>query len=229
MTYLEVSNFIIQNEIGLEGNLLLESTDTSERLKSNIIHSLSKNNLLNKLHNFTKDNKSKIRFYPLQNKPESLSYKIYDTGYNKLLLAATTKGLAYIDIYEEDSLEKMKTYFAGSKLVEEDSEYFKQALDYLASKGATTIDCHIKGTEFQLAVWEAVSQIAWGKLSTYKEIAEYIQRPGSTRAVGAAIGRNPVAILIPCHRVIRSDGKWAGFKWGNQTKASLLVYEQLSS
>ena len=73
---------------------------------------------------------------------------------------------------------------------------------------------HLKGTDFQLKVWETLLKIPMGKLSTYGNIAAQIQSPKASRAVGSAIGDNPVAFLIPCHRVIQSTGIFGGYHWG---------------
>jgi len=82
------------------------------------------------------------------------------------------------------------------------------------------------GTEFQLSIWEALKQIPAGQTTTYAQIAENIGRPKAVRAVGTAIGANPIAYLIPCHRVIRTDGTLGGFRWGMECKRKMLAYEK---
>ena len=82
------------------------------------------------------------------------------------------------------------------------------------------------GTEFQLSVWHALQQIPAGKTTTYAQIAAEINRPKAVRAVGTAIGANPIAFLIPCHRVIRTDGGLGGFRWGLECKKMMLEYEK---
>ena len=81
------------------------------------------------------------------------------------------------------------------------------------------------GTDFQKEVWQALATIPFGKTLSYGEIARQIGRPKAVRAVGAAIGKNPLSIIVPCHRVIGSDGKLTGFAGGLETKASLLRVE----
>jgi methylated-DNA-[protein]-cysteine S-methyltransferase len=85
----------------------------------------------------------------------------------------------------------------------------------------------LNGTEFQKKVWGAISRIPRGKVITYKELAQKIGRPNSVRAVGNAVGANPMPIMIPCHRVVRSDGKLGGYsgKGGAKTKRALLIAE----
>ncbi|PKL05874.1 MAG: 6-O-methylguanine DNA methyltransferase [Spirochaetae bacterium HGW-Spirochaetae-9] len=84
---------------------------------------------------------------------------------------------------------------------------------------------HLKGTNFQLKVWQALLSIPEGALVSYGRLAEMIGAPGSSRAVGTALGQNPVGFLIPCHRVLRSTGAFGGYKWGIERKKALIAYE----
>jgi AraC family transcriptional regulator of adaptative response/methylated-DNA-[protein]-cysteine methyltransferase len=92
-----------------------------------------------------------------------------------------------------------------------------------------TVKLHLKGTSFQLKVWETLLKIPLGGLSTYGKIAEQIQSPGASRAVGAAIGSNPVAYLIPCHRVIRTAGEIGEYHWGSTRKTAIIGWEAARS
>ena len=83
----------------------------------------------------------------------------------------------------------------------------------------------MKGTEFQLKVWETLLKIPVGQLTTYGNIAREIQMPQASRAVGTAIGDNPVAFLIPCHRIIQSTGILGGYHWGTTRKAAIIGWE----
>ncbi len=87
------------------------------------------------------------------------------------------------------------------------------------------IKLHLKCTDFQLKVWETLLKIPMGQLSTYGTIAHQIQKPNASRAVGTAIGSNPVAFLIPCHRVIQSSGTFGGYMWGNTRKTAIIGWE----
>jgi AraC family transcriptional regulator of adaptative response/methylated-DNA-[protein]-cysteine methyltransferase len=84
---------------------------------------------------------------------------------------------------------------------------------------------HLRGTNFQIKVWEALLRIPPGSVTTYGGIADQVGRPGATRAVGSAVGRNPVAVLIPCHRVIRKLGEFGGYRYGSARKKALLGWE----
>lgn len=87
------------------------------------------------------------------------------------------------------------------------------------------IKLHLNGTPFQLKVWETLLKVPLGDLTTYGSIAEKIEQPGASRAVGSAIGNNPVAFLIPCHRVIQSTGNIGGYRWGNTRKSAIIGWE----
>lgn len=87
------------------------------------------------------------------------------------------------------------------------------------------ISLHLKGTEFQFRVWQALLAVPLGGLLAYKDIAKIVGTPGACRAVGTAIGQNPVAVLIPCHRIVRTSGEIGGYRWGLSCKTRLLNWE----
>jgi AraC family transcriptional regulator of adaptative response/methylated-DNA-[protein]-cysteine methyltransferase len=87
------------------------------------------------------------------------------------------------------------------------------------------IKLHLKGTDFQLKVWETLLKIPMGQLSTYGSIAKKLEKPTAARPVGTAIGNNPVAFLIPCHRVIQATGNFDGYMWGNTRKTAIIGWE----
>jgi AraC family transcriptional regulator of adaptative response/methylated-DNA-[protein]-cysteine methyltransferase len=88
---------------------------------------------------------------------------------------------------------------------------------------------HISGTNFQIQVWKALLRLPSGETTSYGEVARAVGRPGAARAVGSAVGSNPVAWLIPCHRVLRSDGKLGGYHWGPRRKEAMLAWETAHS
>lgn len=96
---------------------------------------------------------------------------------------------------------------------------------FAAWRGPEPLHLFVKGTQFQLRVWEALLRIPEGGLATYGELAGALGEPGASRAVGGAVGANPVALLIPCHRVIRSSGELGGYRWGEERKRLLLAAE----
>lgn len=135
-------------------------------------------------------------------------YKDWD-----LLLAATNKGLCYIGFQErtiDDLLKVCKKQFNQCTFVEDENElipYINQLKDYFDGVLTTfTIPIHFHGTDFQRKVWNTLLSIPYGKTVSYSEIASSIQNPKAIRAVGTAIGKNPIPIVIPCHRVIGKNG-----------------------
>jgi len=105
----------------------------------------------------------------------------------------------------------------------------KQLQNYFSGKSSDfTLKLDLHGTPFQLKVWQALRTIPYGKTATYRDIAGKIKNPKAIRAVANAIGANPIAIIIPCHRVIRSDGSIGGYKWGVTLKTQLLQLEASS-
>lgn len=108
-------------------------------------------------------------------------------------------------------------------------EVIRQLDQYFAGTRTTfDVDLDLVGTPFQVEVWNALLEIPYGETASYGELARRIGRPAAVRAVGAANGRNPVSIIVPCHRVIGSNGKLVGYGWGTSTKAQLLDLEQPS-
>ena len=92
-----------------------------------------------------------------------------------------------------------------------------------ASKG--NVDLHVMGAPLQIKVWEALMRIPSGYVTTYSNIAQSIQNPKAVRAVGTAVGRNPVSFIIPCHRVLRKSGELGGYHWGTPVKRAILAFE----
>ncbi|WP_156857630.1 methylated-DNA--[protein]-cysteine S-methyltransferase [Oceanobacillus sp. AG] len=150
----------------------------------------------------------------------------------RMILAATEKGLCWAGGFNETE-EDMKTWLLKQnpnqsfERNEEKLQYYKRAFEnyFSGEKKMLDVPLDLKGTAFQLAVWEALQHIPYGETRTYSEIAEAIGNPKSIRAVGTAIGRNPVLIAVPCHRVIQKNGTLGGFRAGLALKKSLLQLE----
>ena len=107
------------------------------------------------------------------------------------------------------------------------AEVVRQQMDEYLSGERKSFDLPLKprGTAFQQQVWDALLAIPFGKTKSYAEVAREIGRPTATRAVGAACGRNPIGIVVPCHRVVGSGGALTGYYWGTEMKAKLLAIE----
>jgi methylated-DNA-[protein]-cysteine S-methyltransferase len=156
----------------------------------------------------------------------NLSYKYFASPVGKLKLVASQTGLMAI-LWENDNPRRVPL----EDLVEDNNhsiliETERQLKEYFAGKrDVFSIPLDMRGTAFQKDVWRALQEIPFGKTLSYGEIAKQLGRPTASRAVGAANGRNPISIVVPCHRVIGSSGKLTGFAGGLDTKARLLSLE----
>ncbi len=158
-----------------------------------------------------------------------INYRFSESPFGKIITASTEKGICYM-AFENDTdkaLGDLKHKFPNASFFERPDEFQENALS-IFNKDWTqlnTIKLHLKGTGFQLKVWESLLTIPMGKLSTYGSLAEKIGSPKASRAVGTAIGSNPVAFLIPCHRVIQSSGNIGGYRWGTERKQLIIGWE----
>ena len=156
----------------------------------------------------------------------SLSFKVVPSPIGKLKLVAGDSGLVAI-LWENDSPRRVRL----SELLEAPDHPIllrteKELEEYFAGdRDSFTIPLDMRGTDFQKRVWQALLGIPFGQTRTYRQLANQLGNPTATRAVGAANGRNPLAILVPCHRVIGSSGKLTGFAGGLDAKAHLLKLE----
>ncbi|GAB0167860.1 methylated-DNA--[protein]-cysteine S-methyltransferase [Lysinibacillus sp. CTST325] len=148
-------------------------------------------------------------------------------------IASTTKGLVFVGSQNkpfEELFEWANRRFPGSPLVEDDEKlepYVVEITQYLEGNRKTfTVSFEYVGTQFQLAVWNALCDIPYGQTSSYSDIANDINKPAAVRAVGAAIGANPVLITVPCHRVIGKNGSLTGYRGGLEMKTLLLDLEK---
>lgn len=157
----------------------------------------------------------------------SLAFKSIESPVGKLKLVASDKGLVAV-LWQNDRPGRVLL----AELVE-DAQHFillkaeRQLSEYFAGKRKEfSVPLDMRGTAFQKNVWEALLAIPFGETRSYGQLAKQLGNPNSTRAVGAANGRNPLPIIVPCHRVIGSTGKLTGFGGGVETKAQLLSLEQ---
>lgn len=158
-----------------------------------------------------------------------INYSFAETPFGKVIVASTLKGVCYIAFDDDNStaLTKLSAKFPSAGFKEQPDKFQMDALHIFQDDWTTlsNIKLHLKATAFQLKVWEALLKIPMGGLSTYGSIAKEINTPGASRAVGTAIGSNPVAFLIPCHRVIQTSGTFGGYMWGNTRKTAIIGWE----
>jgi AraC family transcriptional regulator of adaptative response/methylated-DNA-[protein]-cysteine methyltransferase len=128
---------------------------------------------------------------------------------------------------EDQAFSELKSRFANAQFHQLVDKIQQQALfvfQYDLSQ-LNQIKLHLTGTAFQLKVWQALLQIPFGSLTTYGALAQSINKPKASRAVGTAIGNNPVAFLIPCHRVIQATGNLGDYMWGSNRKTAIIGWE----
>lgn len=158
-----------------------------------------------------------------------INYNFATSPFGNLIIASTSKGVCYIafDNDEEKALANLRAKFYNATFQRKSDINQQNALFIFQNdwNKLPEIKLHLKGTDFQLKVWEALLKIPLGQLSTYGNIANRIGNPKASRAVGTAIGSNPVAFLIPCHRVIQSTGNFGGYMWGNTRKTAIIGWE----
>lgn len=158
-----------------------------------------------------------------------ICYSLHNSPFGTLLIAATQKGICAMQFTDcpQDTIAQLQQEFPGATLENTVTELHLDALRVLQRMAPLNapLYLHLKGSRFRLKVWDALLNIPEGQLVSYSHIAEAIGAPQSARAVGSAIGANPVAYLIPCHRVIRTDGQLGGYMWGTTRKTAIIGWE----
>jgi len=197
---------------------------------------LSVNSAIQKIKNFEfKEPTTRIRIIELTNEEINTAgftiyYKMYPTLFGTVLIASTTIGICYVafDKIEKPSFPYLQAIFPKALFVKQESIFDSLVLHFLTNPNyKKDIPLHIKGTAFQMNVWKILLKIPLGSLTTYGEIAKKVNNPKGFQAVGTAVGSNPISVLIPCHRVLQSNGKFGGYMWGLPTKYLLIGWEGL--
>lgn len=164
----------------------------------------------------------------------SLVYSVISSPIGGLLVAATGAGVCFLEFgADDDSVAKFRKWadrhLAGNSPVRDDSalqDVTKQLDEYFAGlRTRFDLELDLRGTEFQRSVWLELTHIPYGEVRSYKQIAEAIGMPKAVRAVGGANNRNPLPIIVPCHRVIGSNGSLVGYGGGLSIKEHLLALE----
>ncbi|MGV3539568.1 MAG: methylated-DNA--[protein]-cysteine S-methyltransferase [Rufibacter sp.] len=159
----------------------------------------------------------------------TINYSFAYSPFGKILVASTPKGICHLAFVEEEqqALTTLQKQFPNARFTHASDMLQQDALGLFTHDWSNLqkVKLHLKGTDFQMKVWEALLQIPMGCLSTYGTISAQIDNPKASRAVGTAIGSNPVAFLIPCHRVIQASGLVGGYMWGPSRKLAMLGWE----
>jgi AraC family transcriptional regulator, regulatory protein of adaptative response / methylated-DNA-[protein]-cysteine methyltransferase len=159
----------------------------------------------------------------------SINYSFAESPFGNIIGASTEKGICYLAFFEDSKIALMdlRTQFPNATYREQEDKIQQSALNIFRNDWSklNEIKLNLKGTAFQLKVWEALLSIPFGSLTTYGEIAKKIDCPKAPRAVGTAIGSNPIAYLIPCHRVIQQSGNIGGYHWNPIRKKLMIGWE----
>jgi AraC family transcriptional regulator of adaptative response/methylated-DNA-[protein]-cysteine methyltransferase len=158
-----------------------------------------------------------------------INYSFAESPFGMLIVASTVKGICHMAFAEnqETGFHELKNKFPNARY-EQVLDMIQQNALYIFTQDWSKlkeIKLHLKGTPFQLKVWETLIKIPMGKLSSYGLIASEINHAGASRAVGTAVGDNPIAFLIPCHRVIKANGEIGQYHWGSTRKSAILGWE----
>ena len=161
----------------------------------------------------------------------TIRYSIHPTPFGKCLIATTELGichLSFVQTSEGNAIDQLVTDWNQARMIEDHRStisLIEPIFDLRYNHRGKPLNVHLRGTNFQLKVWEALLQIPAGEVTTYAGIASRIGNPNATRAVGTAVGHNPIAVLIPCHRVIRKVGEFGNYRYGALRKKALLARE----
>jgi AraC family transcriptional regulator, regulatory protein of adaptative response / methylated-DNA-[protein]-cysteine methyltransferase len=158
-----------------------------------------------------------------------INYNFFASPFGQIIIAATPKGICYIAFAEnkQQALLPLQKKYPHANFIQATDTHQQQAILFF-TQGANAlekINLHISGTPFQLNVWNSLLKIPMGNVTSYGDIARSINQPTAARAVGTAIGSNPVALLIPCHRVVQASGNIGGYMWGSEKKADIIAWE----
>ncbi len=161
----------------------------------------------------------------------AIEYAVQHTPFGQVFVAATPKGICKMSFLDhedfDNSLGDLLARWPNAAL-RENPDACRSAVESMFGnkpKRDRPLSLHVSGTNFQVNVWKALLRIPPGKLVSYSHVAEAIRHPRSARAVGAAVGANPVAFLIPCHRVIQQSGLLGGYRWGQTRKHAIHAWE----
>ena len=156
-------------------------------------------------------------------------YGFHPTPYGECLLAATERGICFLAFVESDdrvaAVQMMKSEWKNAEWVENTGKTRQTIRAIFSPDSTTSINLHLKGTNFQIKVWEALLRIPSGQVSSYEHLAKSMGFHSASRAVGNALAHNPIAYVIPCHRVLRKIGDFGNYRYGHARKKAMLMRE----
>lgn len=162
----------------------------------------------------------------------TIFYSIFESKFGPCLVGSTQKGIVNIlfNNSSKELLTELKSRWPHARIVKKSQPLHLPVKKYLTKLNSKTrIKVHLHGTNFQIKVWEALLTLPRGVTVNYQYLAEKMGNKKASRAVGSAIGKNPVGYIIPCHRVLKSTGEIGGYHWGQERKRAMLVHEALQN
>lgn len=157
-----------------------------------------------------------------------INYHFSPSPFGELIIASTARGICHLFFVtdQQQAVNDLIARFPHASLQHRTDILQQEALGFFRRDWQQKqIRLHLSGTPFQLKVWESLLKVPMGSLVTYGAIANNIDKPKAARAVGTAIGNNPIAFLIPCHRVIQQTGRLGGYRWGESRKSAIIGWE----
>jgi O-6-methylguanine DNA methyltransferase len=159
---------------------------------------------------------------------ESIEYRFFNSRFGECIIARSGQGICSLEFVEgsrSDALQRVESNHPGATHVEGDRQLIDVAASIFEPDIPVRTDLHLSGTDFQIAVWKSLYQIPRGATVSYQAVAAAVGRPRAVRAVANAVASNRLAYLVPCHRVVRSNGGLGGYRWGVALKSALLDWE----
>lgn len=163
----------------------------------------------------------------------TIRYGEHDSPFGPCLIGVTERGICWLAFVSPGggrrALGALRDHWRDATLEQDERAtraMARRVFDRARDRTGAPLPLLLKGTNFQLKVWEALLRVPAGAVTTYQDVARRIESPGAGRAVGTAVGHNPIAFIIPCHRVIRATGTFGEYRWGAERKRAMLVWEQ---
>lgn len=157
-----------------------------------------------------------------------IAYGYHPTPFGECLLALTQRGICFLGFIDHDrssALEQFSSHWVNASLVESPVQTTPVAEKIFSPQPGSELAIHLNGTNFQLKVWEALLRLSPGQVTSYQGLANQIGETRAARAVGNAVGQNPLAYIIPCHRVLLQVGDFGQYRYGSARKKAILLWE----
>lgn len=159
----------------------------------------------------------------------TINYKITQSLFGMVIVATTAKGVCHLSFIDSEAagISQLQSRFPKALLQRADDDHQSQALAIFDQDWhqPQRVRLHLQGSRFQLHVWQALLQIPAGRLRSYSQIGQLLGTPKAARAIGSAVAGNPIAVIIPCHRIIQASGHLGGYRWGGNRKQALIGWE----